>query len=138
MVSAVRQNTADTIGTFVSRQGNSMKIDLSGPDITQAEIDAVVEVLKTGRLSLGPKVEEFEQAVAEYVGVKHGIAISSGTAALHLLMRALGVGQGDEVISTPFSFIASTNCVMFDGGRPVLARQHLSVEWDGMRERTCF
>jgi len=98
-----------------------MKINLSGPDITQAEIDAVVEVMKTGRLSLGPKVDEFERAVAEYVGVKHAIAISSGTSALHLLMRAIGVGAGDEVISTPFSFIASTNCVMFDGGRPVLA-----------------
>lgn len=101
-----------------------MKIDLSGPDITQAEINAVVEVLKTGRLSLGPKVDEFEQIVAEYVGVQHAIAISSGTTALHLLMRAIGVGPGDEVVSTPFSFIASTNCVMFEGGRPVLVDIH--------------
>lgn len=97
-----------------------MNINLSGPDITQAEIDAVISVLKSGRLSLGPKVEEFEQALARYVGVEHGIAVSSGTAGLHLLMRAIGIRHGDEVISTPFSFIASTNCVMFERARPVL------------------
>lgn len=97
-----------------------MPIDLSGPDISQAEIDAVVQVLNSGRLSLGPKIDEFEQALAAYVGVKHGIACSSGTCGLHLLVRAMGISQGDEVISTPFSFIASTNCVMFEGAKPVL------------------
>ncbi len=97
-----------------------MQIDLSSPDITQAEIDAVAEVLRSGRLSLGPKVEEFEQAVARYVGVRHAVAVSSGTCGLHLLVRALGIGRSDEVISTPFSFVASTNCVMFEGARPVL------------------
>lgn len=97
-----------------------MKIELSGPDITQAEIDAVSEVLRSGRLSLGPKVEEFERAVAKYVGVKHGVAICSGTAGLHLLVRAMNIGPGDEVISTPFSFVASTNCVMFERAKPVL------------------
>lgn len=97
-----------------------MAINLSGPDISQAEIDAVVEVLKSGRLSLGPKIEEFEEKLAAYVGTKHGIAVSSGTCGLHLLVRALGIGRDDEVISTPFSFIASTNCVMFEGAKPVL------------------
>ncbi len=97
-----------------------MKIKLSGPDITQAEIDAVTEVLRSGWLSLGPKVPEFEQAVAQFVGVKHAVAVSSGTAGLHLLMRAIGIQNGDEVIGTPFSFIASTNCIVFERARPVL------------------
>ncbi|MCG8405813.1 MAG: DegT/DnrJ/EryC1/StrS family aminotransferase [Phycisphaerales bacterium] len=97
-----------------------MSIDLSGPDITQAEIDAVITVLKSGRLSLGPRVEAFEQALARYVGVEHGIAVSSGTAALHLLMRAIDLRYGDEVVSTPFSFIASTNCILFERAKPVL------------------
>lgn len=97
-----------------------MRIKLSGPDITQREIDAVAEVLRSGWLSLGPKVPEFEKAVAGFVGVKHAVAVSSGTTGLHLLMRASGIGRGDEVISTPFSFIASTNCILFEGARPVL------------------
>lgn len=95
-------------------------ISLSSPDITQAEIDAVADVLRSGRLSLGPKVGEFEQAVAEYVGVKHAVAVSSGTTGLHLLIRALGITHGHEAISTPYSFVASTNCVMFEHARPVL------------------
>lgn len=95
------------------------EIGLSSPDITQLEIDAVAEVLRSGRLSLGPRVEAFEQAVARYVGVKHAIACSSGTTGLHLLMRAIGVRPGDEVITTPFSFVASSNCVLFEGGKPV-------------------
>ena len=97
-----------------------MRIDLSGPDISPAEIEAVTEVLRSGRLSLGPKIEAFERALADYVGVEHGVAVSSGTAGLHLLMRAMEVGPGDEVITTPFSFIASANCIVFDRARPVL------------------
>ncbi len=97
-----------------------MKIQLSGPDITQTEIDAVAVVMRSGRLSLGPTIETFEQALADYVGVKQGIAVSSGTAGLHLLIRALEIGSGDEVISTPFSFIASSNCVLFEQAKPVL------------------
>jgi perosamine synthetase len=96
-----------------------MNIELSGPDITQAEIDAVATVLRSGRLSLGPAVPRFEEAVARYVGVKHAVAVSSGTAGLHLLMRAIAIGHGDEVVSTPFSFVASTNCVLFEHARPV-------------------
>jgi perosamine synthetase len=96
-----------------------MTIDLSGPDITQAEIDAVAEVLKSGRLSLGPAVDRFERAVAAFVGVKHAIAVSSGTSGLHLLMRAIGIERDDEVVTTPFSFVASSNCVLYEGGKPV-------------------
>lgn len=97
-----------------------MDIPLARPDIGQAEIDAVVAVLKTPSLSIGPKVPEFEAAFAEKCGLKYGVAVCSGTAALHLCMEAIGVGSGDEVISTPFTFVASTNCAMFCGGKPVL------------------
>ena len=103
-----------------SESSKLMRIDLSGPDISQAEIDAVTEVLRSGRLSLGPKIEAFERALADYVGVEHGIAVSSGTAGLHLLMRAMEVGPGDEVITTPFSFVASANCILFERAKPVL------------------
>lgn len=97
----------------------AMTIDLSGPDITQAEIDAVAEVLRSGRLSLGPAVPKFEQAIADFVGVKHAVAVSSGTCGLHLLMRAINIQPGDEVIGTPFSFVASSNCILYEGGKPV-------------------
>ena len=96
-----------------------MNIDLSAPDITQAEIDAVTEVMRSGRLSLGPAVERFENAVAGFVGAKHAIAVSSGTCGLHLLVRAFNLGPGDEVITTPFSFVASSNCVLFERAKPV-------------------
>ncbi len=95
------------------------EISLSAQDITQAEIDAVVAVLRSDRISLGPKLPEFEEAFRRRVGVRHAVACSSGTAGLHLCWRALGIGPGDEVITTPFSFIASSNSIMFDGGRPV-------------------
>ncbi|OWY71487.1 polysaccharide biosynthesis protein [cyanobacterium TDX16] len=96
-----------------------MNIDLSGPDISQAEIDAVSEVLRSGRLSLGPAVPRFEEAVASYVGTKHAVAVSSGTCGLHLLVRAIGLQPGDEAITTPFSFVASSNCILYEGAKPV-------------------
>lgn len=96
-----------------------MNIELSGPDITQAEIDAVASVMRSGRLSLGPAVPRFEEAVAQYVGVKHAVAVSSGTCGLHLLIRALEITHGHEAITTPFSFVASSNCVLFEHARPV-------------------
>ncbi|MBU0637986.1 MAG: DegT/DnrJ/EryC1/StrS family aminotransferase [Planctomycetes bacterium] len=95
------------------------EINLSGPDLTEAEIEAVVAVLRTPRLSLGPKLAEFEQMFTERIAVEHAIACNSGTSALHLCWCALGLAAGDEVITTPFSFIASSNSVMFCGGRPV-------------------
>lgn len=96
-----------------------MKIPLSKPDITQADIDAVAEVLHSDQLSIGPKIQEFERCIANYTGVKHAIGVNSGTSGLHLLIKAMGIGTGDEVITTPFSFIASTNCFLYEGARPV-------------------
>ncbi|OGC13167.1 polysaccharide biosynthesis protein [candidate division WOR-1 bacterium RIFOXYC2_FULL_37_10] len=96
-----------------------MKIPLSNPDITQKEIDAVVSVLKTPNLSLGPKLPEFEKKFANYIGTKHAIAVNSGTSALHLCVKALGIKSGDEVITTPFSFIASANCILFEQAKPI-------------------
>ena len=96
-------------------------IPLARPDITQREIDAVVAVLKTPQLSIGPKVPEFERAFAEYCGTRHAVAVNSGTSALHLLMAALKIEPGDEVIVTPFSFVASSNCVLMERGTPVFS-----------------
>jgi len=94
-------------------------IPLSRPDLTDAEINAVLGVMRSGRLALGPKGAEFESLVAQRAGRRHGVAVSSGTAGLHLAMLALGVGPGDEVITTPFSFIASANCILYVGATPV-------------------
>jgi perosamine synthetase len=98
---------------------NEQPIPLSSQDITDAEIQAVTEVLRSDRLSIGPRTEAFEAAVAARAGRKHGIAVNSGTSALHLCVRSLGLGAGDEVITTPFSFIATTNCLLFEDARPV-------------------
>jgi perosamine synthetase len=97
------------------------EIPLSSPDITDAEIDAVADVLRSGRLSIGPKQDLFEQLVAERCERAHGVACSSGTAGLHMVLEALGVGPGDEVLTTPFSFIASSNCALMVGAKPVFA-----------------
>jgi len=94
-------------------------IPLSKPDITDAEIEAVVETMRSGRLALGPRLVEFEELVAERAGRQHGVGVSSGTAGLHLAMLALGIGPGDEVITTPFSFVASANCIVYAGATPV-------------------
>jgi perosamine synthetase len=94
-------------------------IPLARPNVTQAEIDAVVAVLRTPNLSLGPKVPEFEDAFAHYCGTKQAVACINGTAGLHLLVRAMGIGPGDEVITTPFSFVASANCILMEGATPV-------------------
>src|SRR5579863_3917728 len=96
-------------------------IPLSQPDITQREIDAVVDVLRSGTLSIGPKIDEFEAACAKVAQRRHGVGVSSGTAGLHLAMIAAGIKPGDEVITTPFSFVASANCVLFVGATPVFA-----------------
>jgi perosamine synthetase len=96
-----------------------MRIPLSAPDIMEADIEAVVSVLRTTRLSLGPKMEEFERSIADLVGVPHGIAVSSGTAGLHLCLRALGVGEGDEVLLPSFTFIAAGNAVLYERAKPV-------------------
>ena len=94
-------------------------VPMSMPDLTQAEREAVLAVLQTPRLSMGPRVEAFEEAVAEYVGVNHAVAVSSGTAGLHLCVRAAGIGPGDLVITTPFSFVASANVMLYEQAIPV-------------------
>ncbi len=96
-----------------------MFVPLSEPDITELEIDAVVSVLRSTRLSLGPRMEEFEQRVADAVAVPHAVAVSSGTAGLHLCVRALGIGAGDEVIVPSFTFIAAANALRYEGAIPV-------------------
>lgn len=98
-----------------------MRVHLSRPDITEAEIDAVCEVLRSPNLSLGPKLPEFETAFAEYVGRKYAIAVNSGTSGLFLCAQAMGLGPGDEVITTPFTFIATVNFILMTGAMPVFA-----------------
>ncbi|MEK6263346.1 MAG: DegT/DnrJ/EryC1/StrS family aminotransferase [Clostridium sp.] len=96
-----------------------MKVQLAKPDITQREIDGVVAVMKSGILSIGPKITEFEKKISDYAKVKYAVAVNSGTSALHLIVKALGIGEGDEVITSSFSFVASTNCFMMEGAKPV-------------------
>jgi perosamine synthetase len=96
-------------------------IPLAKPVLGEAEERAVVEVLRSGQLSLGPKVEEFERLFAERVGAPQASAVSSGTAGLHLALRAVGVEPGDEVITSPFSFVASANAILYCGATPVFA-----------------
>jgi dTDP-4-amino-4,6-dideoxygalactose transaminase len=88
------------------------------PDITGAERAAVLEVLSSPVLALGPKLEAFERALAARVGMRHGVGVNSGTSGLHLCMIAAGVGEGDVVLTTPFSFVASANCILYERARP--------------------
>jgi perosamine synthetase len=96
-------------------------IPLARPVLGPEEESAVIEVLRSGDLSLGPRVPAFEREFAEWVGASHASAVSSGTAGLHLALRAVGVSRGDEVVTSPFSFVASANVVLFEGARPVFA-----------------
>jgi perosamine synthetase len=94
-------------------------IPLARPDLGAREEELVLEVLRSGRLSLGPVLERFERAFADWLGVEDAVAVSSGTAALHLGVRALGWGPGDEVVTSPFSFVASANCLLYEGASPI-------------------
>ncbi len=94
-------------------------VPMSSPDITEADVSAVAAVLRSGCLSLGPRLEEFERQVAAFTGAKHAIGVSSGTAGLHLAVLAAGIKAGDLVITTPFSFVASANCVLYERAVPV-------------------
>jgi perosamine synthetase len=96
-----------------------MRIPLSMPDIGEREIEAVTEVLRSGQLSLGPRLAEFEAKFAAYVGARYAIAVNSGTSALHLCVRAMDLGAGDEVLTTSFSFVASVNCLLYQDVTPV-------------------
>jgi len=96
-----------------------MKVNLSRPDITETEIQAVCQVLRSPNLSLGPKLREFEQAFEQYIGVRHAIAVNSGTSGLFLCAKAMGWGSGDEILVTPFTFICSVTVPMMVGATPV-------------------
>jgi perosamine synthetase len=96
-----------------------MNVPLSCPDITDLEVEYVTKALRSGQLSLGPRVVEFEEKFAAYAGARYAVAVNSGTSALHLAVRALGIGGGDEVITTSFSFVASSNCLIYEYALPV-------------------
>src|SRR5512143_349476 len=95
------------------------KIPMSSPDLTDRERQAVQDVLNTPNLSMGHWIVDFEQAFREVTGLKHAIAVSSGTAGLHLCVRAAQIGSEDLVITTPFSFVASTNVLLYENAVPV-------------------
>jgi len=106
--------------------------------IDDDDIRAVVEVLKSDWLTTGPKVQEFEQAVADYVGAKYAVAVSSGTAALHAAMYALDIESGDEVIVPPMTFAASANCIVYQGGTPIfvdVSSDTLLIDLDKVEEK---
>jgi len=114
-----------------------MIVNLSRPDITELEIKYVTDVLKSPSLSLGPKLPEFEEKVANFVGSKHAIAVNSGTSGLHLCVKSLGFSDGDEVITTAFSFVASSNCLLFENARPVFVdidEKTLNIDPDKIEE----
>ena len=96
-----------------------MTIPMSSPDLTEREIQAVLDVLRTPRLSMGPQQEAFEAAVARRVGARHAIAVASGTAGLHLAVRAAGIADGDLAITSPFSFVASANVLLYERAVPI-------------------
>jgi perosamine synthetase len=97
------------------------RVPLSRPYLDEREEELVLEVLRSGRLSLGPAIERFEELIAERVGAPYAAAVSSGTAGLHILCHNAGVGPGDEVITSPVSFVATANCFIVEGGTPVFA-----------------
>jgi perosamine synthetase len=97
------------------------RVPLSRPSITDEDIAAVLAVLRTPALSMGPQVRAFERAMASYAGTAEAVAVNSGTSGLHLCLAAAGIGPGDEVLTSPFSFVASANCALYQGATPVFA-----------------
>ncbi len=94
-------------------------IPMSSPDLTDDERQAVARVLETPNLSMGSQITNFEESIKAYTGSRHAIGVSSGTAGLHLCVRAAGIQPGDLVITTPFSFVASSNVLLYEGAVPV-------------------
>ncbi|HMA26391.1 MAG: DegT/DnrJ/EryC1/StrS family aminotransferase [Solirubrobacterales bacterium] len=93
-------------------------IPLARPELGPREEELLLEVVRSGALSLGPKLEQFERDFADWLGDGYALAVSSGTAALHLGVRAMGWSEGDEIITSPLSFVASTNCLLYEGAKP--------------------
>jgi len=115
-----------------------MQVPLSSPDIIEKDVEAVVGVMKTRFLSIGPKVVEFEKRMGSFAGTKYAVAVNSGTSALHLIIRGMRIGEGDIVITTPFSFIASSNCILFEKGRPLfvdIEKDTLNLNADKVEEK---
>jgi dTDP-4-amino-4,6-dideoxygalactose transaminase len=118
---------ADTVAGGVgveahpSVENEGVPVIFGAPDISEAEIQEVVDTLRSGWIGTGPKVKQFEAAFADYLGVRHAVATNSGTAALHLSLDAIGVGPGDEVITTPLTFVATANVIEHCGATPVFA-----------------
>ena len=113
-------------------------IPLSSPDITKKEIDVINQVLSTPFLSIGPKIQEFEQKIADYIGTKYAVGVNSGTSGLHLCIKSLDIKDGDEIITSPFSFIASANCALFERAKPVFVDingKNLCIDADKIEEK---
>jgi perosamine synthetase len=110
-----------TAGRVTASRVSSEPIPLAQPMLGSEEEERVLEVLRSGRLSLGPALAQFEEAFAARIGVPHASAVSSGTAGLHLALRAVGVSDGTEVVTSPFSFVASANVAVYERARPVFA-----------------
>ena len=110
-----------TAGRVTASRVSSEPIPLAQPVLGSEEEERVLEVLRSGRLSLGPALAQFEEAFAARIGVPHASAVSSGTAGLHLALRAVGVSDGTEVVTSPFSFVASANVAVYERARPVFA-----------------
>jgi len=121
-----------------------MRIPLSSPDVGERELDYVAQVLRSNHLSLGPWLPRFEDAFAAYAGRRYAIAANSGTSALHMCVRAMGLTSGDEVITTAFSFVASANCLLYEGVVPAFVDidpATLNIDPDKIRqflERDCY
>jgi perosamine synthetase len=120
------------------------RVPLSSPDISDLEIDYVTRVLRSNQLSLGPWLTQFEESFAKYAGRRYAVAANSGTSALHMCVRAMNLNPGDEVITTPFSFVASANCLLYERAVPVFADidpQTLNIDPGKIRqflERECY
>lgn len=95
------------------------RVELSAPDIQADDVALVTQVIRSNRLSIGPFIKQLERDFADYIGSKHAVAVTNGTSGLHLCIRAAGVAEGDEVVTTPFSFIASANCILYERAKPV-------------------
>lgn len=111
----------ESLKYFKNRKTGRKMIPYGRQTIEEDDIQAVVDVLRSDYLTTGPKIAEFEKMVADYVGAKYAVAISNGTSALHAACFAAGIQPGDEVITTPLTFAASSNCVLYCGGTPVFA-----------------